>query len=145
MALPTRSDWLSLVDAAGLAGVTPYRLKTAVVGGAVRAKIVPGMPVRYYAPDAQRLRQISEGAPACRSSLDENAHDWRMVTVNHNEATVDVKCKECGRSGSVNDVNPIQLRLLAEHSDDVATGDSPWVNGGVSVDLTVQSTSPAVG
>jgi hypothetical protein len=50
-------EWVPLTTAAKLAGGTPYKIKTAVVAGHVRARVLAGFPVVYNRSDALQLRQ----------------------------------------------------------------------------------------
>jgi hypothetical protein len=49
------ADWLPLTHAAALAGVTAYTLKTAVIGGLIRARVMPGFPTTYNRADVVRF------------------------------------------------------------------------------------------
>jgi hypothetical protein len=49
------SDWIPLTRAAALAGVTAYTLKTAVIGGLIRARVLPGFPTLYSRSDTMKF------------------------------------------------------------------------------------------
>jgi hypothetical protein len=49
------SDWIPLTRAAALAGVTAYTIKTACIGGLIRAKVLPGFVTRYSRSDVLKF------------------------------------------------------------------------------------------
>lgn len=49
--------WIPLTRAARLAGCTPYTIKTATIGGLIRAKILTGFPTLYSETDTLAFRQ----------------------------------------------------------------------------------------
>jgi hypothetical protein len=45
------SDWIPLTHAAKLAACTPYTVKTATIGGLIKARVLPGFPTLYSRAD----------------------------------------------------------------------------------------------
>ena len=50
-------DWIPLTRAAKLAEATPYTIKTAVIGGLIKARVLPGFPTLYSRSDVLRFVQ----------------------------------------------------------------------------------------
>ena len=64
MSSPTAQEareWVPLIHAARVAGLTPYSVKTAVAAGHIRVQLIKGFPARYSAVDAATLRATLRG------------------------------------------------------------------------------------